>query len=345
MTPELHDDLINFSFHKLQDVFKNYHTPIPDRRDDTLLTFLPCLLADLKQLVWHRFPLTHEVLLISYLYSTTQSLSESDHICRTFQVHFDGVLCNVLEKYHHSPGFALLLGSLLQYITVMNINEPIVSIALGITASLYFVRQQRGHILDDVGFSGFGPATSRSFGRQGGTDEFFAYFAELLDNPGRSGINVFDQQRYATAAKECLELCLCSHRNFSKGAIEFACDQGLRRSKPWAWIARLGAHSRIRNARQHVVRQQKLRTVVDQYASLPKNSLDHEYYRSLAYRWALDLLPFLLEKSDVSLELAEVLHSRSTFTTMAQRFPRRKRLAKEAITKYLLRVESAVGDS
>jgi hypothetical protein len=112
-------------------------------------------------------------------------------------------------------------------------------------------------------------------------------------------------------------------------------------------MARLGVHSRIQKARWHVVvRQQRLWTVVDQleYASLPKNSPEHEYYRSLAY-WSvvLDLLPFLLEKVDISLEVAEVLHSCST--TMVQRFPWTRRKAKEAIMKYLLWVESAVGDS
>jgi hypothetical protein len=235
----------------------------------------------------------------------------------------------------------LLLGGLLLY---MNRNDPI-STDPGIPASLYLVRRRQGHILNDVGFSGTWEATSRTHTIQIGIFEFCAYFAELLENHERAGIHVFDQQRYATAAKECLELCLCSRGKFSKGAVEFACDKGLRRSKPWAWIARLGVHSRIRKARQYVIRQQTLPTVVDQHASLPENSLEHECYRSLAYRWALDLLPFLLEKSDISLELAEVLRSRSTFTTMAQRFPRRRRKAKEAITKYLLRAESAVGDS
>jgi len=250
------------------------------------------------------------------------------------------MLCNVLKKYHHFPGIALLLGSLLWYTN--RDSESNFLIVHGISASLYFVRQQQGHILDDVGFFGIQQTTSRTFIYQIGIDEFCAYFAELVQNPGRSGTHIFNQQRYATAVKECLELCLCSHRTFSKGAIQLACDNGLRRSKPWAWIARLGVHSRIRNARKHVV--QKLRTVVDQYASLPENSPEHEYYRSLAYRWALDLLPFLLEKSDISLELAEALRRRSTFTTMAQRFPRRRRLAREAITTHLLRVESAVGD-
>jgi hypothetical protein len=51
----------------------------------------------------------------------------------------------------------------------------------------------------------------------------------------------------------------------------------------------------------------------------------------------------MLEKSAISLELADVVRRR-TFTTMAQRFPRRKMLAKEAMMKYLARVESAVGD-
>jgi len=250
------------------------------------------------------------------------------------------MLFNVLEKYHHFPGFALLLGALLRY---TNRYESNFLIAPGISASLYLVRLRQGHILDDVGFSGIWQTTPRSVTIQHGTEEFLAYFAELLENPGRSGTYFFDQQRYATAAKECLELCLCSHRNFSKGPVGFACGKGLRRSKPWAWIARLGVHSRIRKARQRVGRQQKLRKVVNQHASLPENSPEHEYYRSLAYRWALDLLPFLLEKSDISLELAEVLRSRSTFTTMAQRFPRRRRLAREAITTYLLRVESVAG--
>jgi len=55
ITPELHDDLISFSFDKLQDVFKNNYTLIPDRRGDTLITFIPHLLVDLKRLVCYRF--------------------------------------------------------------------------------------------------------------------------------------------------------------------------------------------------------------------------------------------------------------------------------------------------
>jgi len=109
----------------------------------------------------------------------------------------------------------------------------------------------------------------------------------------------------------------------------------------------MGVHSRIWKARHHsqVLLRVKGRIYNFPDASYPENSPHHEYCRSLSYRWALDLLPFLLDKSAISLELAEVLRRR-TFTTMAQQFPRRKRLAKEAIAKYLLRVEeSAVGSS
>ena len=120
-------------------------------------------------------------------------------------------------------------------------------------------------------------------------------------------------------------------------------DKALRRSKPSAWIARMGVRSRIWKARHHLKGQLEASIYIDQYASFPPNSPQHEYFRSLSYRWALDLLPFFLENSAISSDLAEVLRRR-TFTTMAQKFPRRSRLAKEAITKYLLRVESVAGN-
>jgi len=83
--------------------------------------------------------------------------------------------------------------------------------------------------------------------------------------------------------------------------------------------------------------------VIDQYSSFPEDSLKEEYCRTLIYRWLLDMLPFLLEKSAISLELAKVLHA-CTFTMMAHKFPWKRRLAKNAIKKYLLRVEAVVDD-
>ena len=259
----------------------------------------------------------------------------SGDIFRVFQVDFDRILSNVLEKYYSFPGFTLLLGSLLHF--VMNTKHQHIYLP-GMVAYLCLVRRRGGgYILDDIGFRGMG----LTYRLLPGPAEFFTYLTQLLENPERAGPCVFDQQRYTTAAEECLRLCLCSYRHFSKGAMEYGHrDRALRRSKPSAWIARMGVYSRIRKGRHHLQVQLKASVYIHQDASFPDNSPEHEYFRSLSYKWALDLLPFFLENSAISLELAEVLRRR-TFTTMAQKFPRRKRLAKEAITKYLLRVESA----
>jgi hypothetical protein len=255
------------------------------------------------------------------------------------------MLCNVLENYHSFPGFALLLGSLLRY---TNEGQPS-TLLPGIIGASYLARQRgEGHILDQTGFSEILGIHSNTPTIRAGADEFFTYFKELLESPERSETCVFDQQRYATAAKECLQLCLCYHHNFSRGATELTRrDRALRRSKPSAWITRLGVHSRIWKARHRLkVLQRKSfesRITIDQQTSFPQSSPEHEYCRSLSYRWSLDLLPFFLEKSAISLELAEVLRG-CTFTTMGWKFPRRMRLAKNAISRYLYEVESAVGD-
>ena len=225
------------------------------------------------------------------------------------------------------------------------------SLGAGMVASLYLIRQRgEGHILDDTGlFGANGISNVQAVYLLPGTPEFFSYLTRFLESPERSGPSFFDQQRYMTATKECLQLYLCSHLKFSKGATESGPrDKDLRRSKPSAWIARLGAHRRIRKGRHRLKARQrkslKVKIYISQYASFPKASPNHDYYRFLSYRWALDLLPFLLDKSSISLELAELLYG-YTFTTMARGFPRRMRLAKEAIMKYLLRVEAGVGDS
>ena len=272
-----------------------------------------------------------------------QSLPEANHIYQAFQADFNGLLCKTLEKHHSYPGFALLLGSILQY---TNFKHPSLDFPPGLVASLYLLRQEGdGDILDDVGFSG----VISTFGGLTGTPEFLAYFMGWLENPERSGTRVFDSHRYTAAAKECLQLYLCNHRNFSKGATtESACRaKVLLREKPRAWKVRLGVHSRVRKVIPHLIVQywksvQAGRIYVYQYASFLHGSPEHECCRLLSYRWALDLLPFLLERSGISSELVDVLHRRAMFTMMAQEFPRRTTLAKEAIAKYLLRAESAV---
>jgi len=272
------------------------------------------------------------------VYTVMQLSTKADHISRTLQVDFDKILCCVLEKYHSFPGFTLVLGGLLQ--SIMNIKEQY-AYPPGMVAYLFLVRRRgEGYILDDIGFSGI-LAIDRAIA---GTRTFLTYFTELLENPERSGTHVFDQQRYTTAAKECLQLCLCSHHNFSKRAIESGHrDRALRRSKPSAWITRMGVRSRIRKSRHHLKVRQCQSLVIDGYSPFPDKSPKHECCQSRSYQWALDILPFLLERSAFSLELAELLHG-CTFVEMAWEFPRRVKLAKKAIARYLLRAESAVGD-
>jgi len=243
------------------------------------------------------------------------------------------MLCNVLEKYYSWPGFSLRLGSILQY---RNSKSPL-SLCPGILASSYLVRQSGEEQLLDVIYSRRGYILGIS-------DVFINYFAELLENPGRSGTAGFDQHRYMTAAKECLQLCLCSHHSFSMGAMESTLrDKTLRRYKPFAWRTRLGFHSRIQKGLNYVQVKLFNRWSIQDPSSLPKNSLQFEFYLYLSYQWALDLFPFLLAKSATSLELAKALHC-PTFAMMAQRFPRRMRLVKEAIGRYLLRVEPVEGN-
>ena len=277
-----------------------------------------------------------------YIYFMMQPLPEADHIFQTFQANFDMMLCDVIDKYYSCRGFTLLLGSVLQFTNFK--PRSFLRFPPGMVASLYLVRQPgERHILYDTGFSAI------LLSHMGTASEaLLNYFIELLQNPERSGTHTFDQRRYATASKECLQLCLCSYQKFSKGTTELAYhDKILLRNKPWAWKVRLGINSRIPKAmRRLTIRQWKSITLTDIFQddrdSFTQNSLEHEYYRSLSYQWRLDILPIFLEKSVISLELAHLLRSR-TFTTMAQRFPRRVKLAREAIRIYLSRVDSAVG--
>ena len=333
MTSELCDVLINFSFNNLHEVIKSDH---PENFSAHL--FVPQFLVAVKQLVCLIFICT----LYIFMYSTTQPLSKANHLCHTLQFDFDKVLCDVLEKYQKFPGYALLLGSLLWYTS--SYQDTLFPFPPGMVASFYLVHQQiEGNILDDIGLSGVISTGLCEIG----TLEFLPYLSELLENAERSGTSFFDQKKYTIASKECLELCLCSHCNFSKEAPKSSQgDRALRRSKPWAWIARLGVHSKIWKARHYVkIQQRRFLTTqkIHQNASFIGNAPEDEY-RSLAYQWALDLLPFLLERSTISLELADVLCN-CTFTTMAQKFPRRMRLAKAAIKGYILRVEESAESS
>jgi hypothetical protein len=265
------------------------------------------------------------------------------------------MLCDDLEKYHSFPGLTLLLGNICQYRS----TKQLYALTTGIVASSYLFRKRGNrHILDGTGlFQLFEIQRMSSYAYifyvpNHCDPESFSHLRELLENPERSGTHIFDQQRYAMAAKECLQLYLCSRRNFFnlKGATRFSChDKAMRRSKPWEWVARLGVHSRIWKARHYfkVLKKSLEGKPVNcqhQFIFFPKDFPKHQYLQLLSYRWALDLLPLLLEKSAVSLELADVLHG-CTFTMMAWEFPQRMLLAKMAIARYLLWVESAAGEA
>ena len=137
----------------------------------------------------------------------------------------------------------------------------------GMVASLCLVRvrqQGEGHIFNDAGFCGIFSNKEEIHGIL----EFLTYFKEFFENPERSrlGTHAFDHRRYVTAAKECLQLCLCSHRKFAKGATEPDCrDKVLLKNKTWAWKARIGVHRRIRKSRYHLkVRQRQLLSLIRQ---------------------------------------------------------------------------------
>jgi len=336
MIPELQDDLINFSLNGLHDAIKNVCGKVPDMFFH-VFTFTPFFLMGLKKLVCDHF---HLGILCIFTYPMKQPLSETAHICQTLQVDFDQIICHVLEKIYSFPGFTLLLGGVLQDIT----TEPSTYIA----EFLYLVPWHRE--LDLAGSWKIMGVNIINCQYSPGKAEFLTYFKEFLQNPERSGNHVFDQQRYATAVKECLRLCLCSHHHFPKRVIESVRgDRILCRNKPWEWRRRLGAHGRIRKSRhQFMVRERRKFKATHQlffsYPSRPtiQTLVEDEYSRSFVYEWALDLLPLLLGRSAVSSEMADVLRN-CIFATMGLEFPRKTRVAKDAMRRYILRVESAMG--
>jgi len=249
------------------------------------------------------------------------------------------MLGNILGKCYHFPGVALLLGAILEHTEIVYpLRYSPTAMALLYPLGTLIQTEFSGII--EIYFDKY----------LNDNLEFSNYFVEYLENRERSTTHVFGQYRYTTASKECLQLCLCNHYKFSKGVMESVHrDNALRRNEPSLWRRRLGVFSRIRKGRHYLKVRQWKSFKTRQFGSSARNAtfLDntpgHEYCRSMWYRWALDRLPSFLEKSAISLELVEVLRGH-TFTTMGQRFPRRMRLAKDVIMKYLLRVESMAGE-
>jgi hypothetical protein len=198
MTTELRDDLINFSFDNLHNVFKNYHTQYPDENYN-IFSFFPRFLECVKKLVCHHVhSCIHCILIFTHFSMQPLALSEPNIIGQTLQIHFDRMLCDVLEKYNSFPGLTLLLGSIFQYVSL---KQPF-GLFPGIVALSYFIwKQGDGPTLDDTGSFGANRIFHHISGIYSlpGTPEFFSYLMELLESPERSGTHIFDQQRYVVS--------------------------------------------------------------------------------------------------------------------------------------------------
>jgi hypothetical protein len=248
ITPELCDDLITLSFDDLADVARiqvaRHCLVLPRPIRSLCYPFRVFEKAGMS---------SYLPLRLLYIYSMMQPSSEAHHVSHGL-FKLTSTEFSVMSR-QSILFFSLLLGSLLQ--STIDTNQLPV-FAPGISATLYLIRQRgEGYILDDIGLSGLAGIDSFATRR---TPEFLTYLTQLLGNPERSGTQVFDQQRYTAAAKECLQLCLCSHHNFSKGVMEYGHrDRAFRRSKPSAWIARMGVHSRIWKGRHHL--QVRLRKI------------------------------------------------------------------------------------
>ena len=99
-------------------------------------------------------------------------------------------------------------------------------------------------------------------------------------------------------------------------------------------------HGRVRKSRHREGRKFK---ATRRFASFDPDWLNNESWRSMVCEWALDLLPLLLGRSAVSSEMTDVLRG-CTFAMIGIEFLRKMKVAKVFMRRYILRVESAVGD-
>ncbi|KIM37526.1 hypothetical protein M413DRAFT_257021 [Hebeloma cylindrosporum] len=168
--------------------------------------------------------------------------------------------------------------------------------------------------------------------------EYLKYLYNLLEEPKRSGIYALNAQTFAGAVMECLSLYLCNRAFFQKRRSRFEPWRARRRrTSPWLWRMRFGPCNIYH--RNHP----KAGTFDRRRGSRPVASPGLEDYQVALYEWALIVLPFFLENSAVSPDLAEHL-SRSTFSINSVRFPYLTRRARLAISTYLLRVKVSQGE-
>jgi hypothetical protein len=165
--------------------------------------------------------------------------------------------------------------------------------------------------------------------------EYLEYLFDLLEKPERSGAYALSGQMFASAVRDCLDLYLCNRRLLQKRRSR--CDRwhaGMRRMIPWLWRVRFGIPNVYH--RKRLGRKSRVFNICrgSHRVSFP----GVEGYQLALYEWALIVLPFFLENSLVSRELADH-SSRSTFSMVSVRFPHLTRLAKVAILTYSMRAQ------
>ena len=189
---------------------------------------------------------------------------------------------------------------------------------------------------EDMGFAGLLETHSITSIIEPRGIQYLEYLYDLLENPKRSGAYALNSQMFANAVRECLELYLCNRRlKFQKRRSQ--CNRWYaqrRREAPWIWKVRSGTRS-IYHPKRLGQKAKSFNTC--RGSERPVAFSGVEGYQLALYEWALIVLPFLLESSELSLELADYLN-RSTFLMVSVRFPYLTRLAKVAISKYLMRV-------
>ena len=240
-----------------------------------------------------------------------------------------------LNKYRSYRSFGWSICSLQHFIRSKTRDSLIPYLA-----SMLILGKAEGNeeFFESMGFAGLLKTHSITSTIESRGIKYLKYLYDLLEEPERSGDYTLNGQMFASAVRECLDLYLCNRSFLQKQRSRFnRWRDGMRRTTPWLWRVRFGTRNR-----NHPWR--KIRAFNTCHGSRPLAPPGMEGFRIALYEWALMVFPFFLERSTVSLELAEYL-SRSTFSIVSVRFPYLTRLAKVAILKYSMRAKAFVSHS
>jgi len=250
------------------------------------------------------------------------------------------MIIDKLNKYrssHRSFGWSICS---LRYFTGSKTRQSLIPYL----ASMLILGKTEGNaeFFENMGFAGLLNTHSITCTIEPRGIKYLEYLYDLLEDPKRSGDCALNGQMFANAVGECLELYLCNRHLLQKQRSQFDRRHAtMRRTTPWLWRVRFGT----RNAyhRNHPRRKTRAAfNICRRSRALAPPGI--EAFQIALYEWALIVFPFFLERSTVSLKLADHL-SRSTFSIVSARFPYLTRLAKVAILKYSIRAKALVSHS